>query len=112
MLLTTEVVDSRNEERKRRDAEDKDIKKREEAMKKQLALQQLQRASEGNSSSGAAAVTKTDPIERQWTYNYEEEPFRVEGKRFWPLHDLEACRKNYFKSLAHENDGLILQVRS
>lgn len=112
MLMTTEVVDARNEERKRREAEDNAIKQQAEEERKRNALQQMQGAAGGAAAPHAASESASaGPITRKWTYDYDGEPFEVQGKTFWPLHELESCRKHFFKTLAHENDGLILQAR-
>lgn len=111
MLLTTEVIAARNKEHDQRKKEDEVVRKQEEEERRKQALKQMQAAADGNAvSTGASADSKSGPITRHWTYDYDGEPFKVEGKRFWPLHELEWCRKNFFKTLAHENDGLILQV--
>ena len=49
----------------------------------------------------------------QWPhrYKYDEQPFSVQLKDFWPLHRLQHVLKQVIPNLQHENDGLILQVR-
>jgi hypothetical protein len=103
--MNQEVVQPRSRECKLKEAEDVAVQKREAEHKKQLALQQLRGV-----STGATVNGKLDPVQRQWRYDYAGEPFKVQGKTFWPLHALESIRRKVFPTLEHENDGLILQA--
>ena len=41
---------------------------------------------------------------------YDDEPFRVRRKHFYPLHMARKVVQDLIPSLSHEADGLILQV--
>jgi mRNA capping enzyme, catalytic domain len=43
-------------------------------------------------------------------YMYDQEPFKVVCKTFWPLHALPHVQRVEVPKLLHENDGFILQV--
>jgi hypothetical protein len=109
--MNQEVVQPRNRECELKELEDNEVRKREAEKKKQLALQQMQAAAGENAvCNDASGAGMSDPVPRRWRYDYKGEPFKVTGKKFWPLHALESTRRNIFPTLEHENDGLILQV--
>lgn len=43
-------------------------------------------------------------------YRYNEEPFRVRRKDFWPLPQAGKLLSEFIPKLSHECDGLIFQV--
>jgi len=45
-------------------------------------------------------------------YRYNEEPFRIRRKDFWPLPQAGKLLQDFIPNLSHECDGLILQVSS
>ena len=46
----------------------------------------------------------------KFLYKYEEEPFSVRRKEFWPLAESGKVLDSLIPKLCHEADGLILQV--
>ena len=48
----------------------------------------------------------------KFLYKYEEEPFSVRRKEFWPLAESGKVLDSLIPKLCHEADGLILQVCS
>lgn len=44
-------------------------------------------------------------------YLYDDEPFRVRKKEFYPLYYARKLIDKLIPELSHEADGLILQVR-
>lgn len=44
-------------------------------------------------------------------YRYNEEPFRLRRKDFWPLPQASKLLKDFIPNLCHESDGLIFQVQ-
>lgn len=46
----------------------------------------------------------------KFVYLYDEEPFRVRQKDFWPLSQADKVLHKFIPALSHESDGLILQV--
>lgn len=43
-------------------------------------------------------------------YRYNEEPFRMRRKDFWPLPQAGKLLRDFIPNLSHESDGLIFQV--
>ena len=43
-------------------------------------------------------------------YRYNEEPFRLRRKDFWPLPQAQKLLRDFIPNLSHESDGLIFQV--
>ena len=46
----------------------------------------------------------------KFTYLYNQEPFHVRLKEFWPLTAARKVLASFIQNLSHESDGLILQV--
>ena len=46
----------------------------------------------------------------KFVYLYDQEPFRVRQKEFWPLPAARKVLAKFISNLSHESDGLILQV--
>lgn len=44
-------------------------------------------------------------------YRYNEEPFRLRRKDFWPLPQARKLLQDFIPNLSHESDGLIFQVQ-
>lgn len=43
-------------------------------------------------------------------YRYDQEPFRIRRKDFWPLPQAAKLLDDFIPQLSHECDGLIFQV--
>jgi mRNA-capping enzyme len=61
-------------------------------------------------SAQAAAEAGKPPPPRPFYYAYEDEPFGVRRKDFWPITAGEKVCRDFIPRLCHESDGLILQA--